>query len=519
MKLPLKLVSVILTILLLSGCGDSLWGTYQSSSTTDPDALITETLSLLVVTSTALSRSSVPELSSTPTYTKSPSVAITNTPKPTILYEAQSGDSLAVVANHFGVKPEEITSPDTLPETGFIDPGTLLFLPNQLLGIPTSPGEKLLPDSEIVFGPGAVDFNITKYTNGMDGYLSVYRENIAIPGWISGAGSIEKVSFESSINPRFLLAYLQYKSGWVFGDPVPGVQNTYPLGYNNPFYQGLYQELRLLVQELDVGFYGWRDGTLTTLQFPDGMILRIAPDLNAGTVALQYLLSLHMNYVDWLAALDPEGVFLTLYTSMFGDPWVNAALVEPSFPPGLNQPYFSLPFNVGIPWTFTGGPHPAWEKDSALAALDFAPPSVESGCVESTSWVVAIAPGQIVRSADGYVILDLDGDGFEQTGWVVLYLHIGTKDRVPAGTWVNAGDHIGHPSCEGGIAYGTHLHIARKYNGEWVGAGGPLPFILSGWTAHQGETSRYGTLTKGDQIVLSSPVSIHESVIIRQPDE
>jgi hypothetical protein len=141
------------------------------------------------------------------------------------------------------------------------------------------------------------------------------------------------------------------------------------------------------------------------------------------------------------------------------------------------------------------------------------------GCGESTAWVVAIAGGQIVRSESSYVVLDLDGDGFEQTGWDVIYQHIATKDRIPAGTWVNAGAHIGHPSCEGGTATGTHTHIARKYNGEWVAAGGPLPFVLSGWTAHAGSAPSKGTLTKGDKVITASPFSEHESQIIRQPGE
>ena len=117
------------------------------------------------------------------------------------------------------------------------------------------------------------------------------------------------------------------------------------------------------------------------------------------------------------------------------------------------------------------------------------------------------------------MVLDLNGDGFEQTGWVVIYQHIGARDRIPAGSWVNAGDHIGHPSCEGGTALGTHTHIARKYNGEWVAAGGPLPFVLSGWTAHAGNLSGEGTLTKDDKVITASPVSEGFSKIIRQPGE
>jgi hypothetical protein len=441
------------------------------------------------------------------------------TPRPTLLYEAQSGDSLEVVAIHFGVQPEEVASSTPLPDIGFISPGTPLVIPNRLAGTPTTPATKLLPDSEVVYSPSAADFDIAAYVDNADGYLSTFREYLAVYGWMTGAGSIQRLAFESSINPRLLLAYLQYKSGWVMGEPIAGVNETYPLGYSDPFYQGLYQQMRLLVQELDAGYYGWRAGTLTELTFPDGTALRLAPDLNAGTVALQYLFSRHLNYEDWLQAIDPEAGFMATYTEMFGDPFARAALVEPLFPPGLIQPEFSLPFEVGYLWSLTGGPHPAWEQESALSALDFAPAMAEPGCGETNAWAVAVAPGLIVRSNGGYVILDLDGDGFEQTGWVVLYMHIAAKGRVPVNTWVDADAHIGHPSCEGGLATGTHVHIARKYNGEWVGAGGALPFVLSGWTAHQGDAPYYGTLTKGNQTITSSKTGTHESQIIRQPDE
>lgn len=510
---------ILVVLLLLTACGNDLWGNYSPDQTPGPGNSGTETLSPYAVTATALASASPPTSTPTLTLTRTTSAEITSTPKPALLYASQSGDSLEVVAVHFGVLPGEITSSVSLPQTGFITPGTMLFIPNRLSDVPTTPSVKLLPDSEIIYGPGAADFDTAQFVDDAGGYLAGFREYLADPGWITGAGSIQRLAFESSINPRFLLAYLQYSSDWVKGTPPAGVDVKYPLGYHNPFYEGLYQEMRLLVQELDAGYYGWRAGTLTELTFPDGTTLRIAPDLNAGTVALQYLFSRHLDYSDWLQVVDSGGSFLSDYVSLFGDPWARAALVEPLFPPGFIQPAFSLPFEVGVPWTFTGGPHPAWEQESALAALDFAPPSTTSGCVESTAWVVAMAPGLIVRSGGGYVVIDLDGDGFEQTGWDVLHLHIASNARVPAGTWVDAGDRIGHPSCEGGIAYGTHLHIARKYNGEWVGAGGPLPFVLSGWTTHEAERAKYGTMTKGDRVITSSPVSSHESLVIRQPGD
>jgi LasA protease len=93
----------------------------------------------------------------------------------------------------------------------------------------------------------------------------------------------------------------------------------------------------------------------------------------------------------------------------------------------------------------------------------------------------------IARSADGALILDLDGDGDETTGWTILYLHM---DRLlPAGQRVNAGDPVGQSACTGGFSTATHLHIGRRYNGEWMPAdcsacrpGFQTPaFTMSGW--------------------------------------
>ena len=94
------------------------------------------------------------------------------------------------------------------------------------------------------------------------------------------------------------------------------------------------------------------------------------------------------------------------------------------YPPNLSQPELILPFLIDQLWSYTGGPHGAWERDGARAAIDFAPGSTESGCVESNAWVVAAAPGLIVRAGNGAIVEDLDGDGNEQTGWDILYLHV-----------------------------------------------------------------------------------------------
>jgi LysM repeat protein len=515
-------ILLVLTGMLLSACGTNLWGTYDPTLTPTPTSVGTALADPEPTPTNAflpLSTTQAATILPSPTVTPTTAAVTPGTPHPTIVYFSQSGDYLEAVALHFGVQVSDISSSVNLPTTGLLNPDTPLVIPNRLSQTPTTPSRKIMPDSELVYSPSAQSFKIEGYVNSAGGKLSTYREYMATVGWITGADGVQRIAFGSSINPRMLLALIHYYTGWVQGQPKPGVDETYPLGYHDPLYPGLYQQLRLIVRELLAGYYGWRDGTLTGLTFLDGTTLRLAPDLNAGTVALQYLFSRHLNYADWLQAIDPATGFPALFTSMFGDPWERAQETGPLFPPDLTQPTFTLPFEVGALWAFTGGPHPAWDQGSPLAALDFAPGADVSGCVESNAWVVAIASGQIVRSEGSYVVLDLDGDGFEQTGWDVLYQHITTKDRIPAGTWVNAGDHIGHPSCDGGQATGTNLHIVRKYNGEWVDAGDPLPFVLSGWTAHTGSAPYQGTLTKDDQTITANQSGVHESQIIRQPGE
>ena len=92
------------------------------------------------------------------------------------------------------------------------------------------------------------------------------------------------------------------------------------------------------------------------------------------------------------------------------------------------------------------------------------------------------------------------------------------RGRVPVGTWLNTNDFIGYPSCEGGKATGTHTHIARKYNGEWMPADGPIPFDIGGWIAFAGSKPGDGGLVNGNKTVLVSTVGSYQSLITRPKD-
>ena len=131
------------------------------------------------------------------------------------------------------------------------------------------------------------------------------------------------------------------------------------------------------------------------------------------------------------------------------------------------------------------------------------PDAVDIGCLTSERWVTAISDGLVLRSKNGEVVVDLDRDGHEQTGWTILYMHVAAEGRVAAGTTIKAGDRIGHPSCEGGVSNATHVHLARRYNGEWIPAGGVIPFVLDGWKV-TGEATEYdGRLAKDNQVKVA----------------
>ncbi len=426
-------------------------------------------------------------------------------------YASLPGDTLPALLKRFGVEAGQVQSGSPLPPEGLIPPGTQLRIPNTLGSLPY--GGALLPDSEIVNSPSAAMFDLNQFIDQAGGYLSGYTE-VLDGSTLSGAQVVQRVVDETSINPRILLAALEFQAGWVYGQPRNPLPN-YPLGFDVAGYEGLYKQLILTQRQLTIGYYGWRAGTLTELNFQGDPPVRIDPRLNAGTVAVQYLFQTLYKQGNWVRNLYGPESFTALHTRMFGDPWVRAAQVEPLLPAGLQQPALELPFQPNEPWNLTGGPHAAWGTGSPRGGIDLAPMRSDHGCVVSGAWVTASAPGVVVRSGNGVVMLDLDGDGHEQTGWDLMYMHIATKERVPVGTRLNTNDRIGHPSCEGGVATGTHTHLARKYNGEWLAADGPVPFVLGGWQVHAGALNYQGSLTNGDQVVTAQPDGSHGSLIYR----
>jgi hypothetical protein len=414
-----------------------------------------------------------------------------------VAYEAQAGDSLPALAAHFNTTVDEILAANPIiPKSATtLPPGLPMEIPIYYLPLWGSPYQ-IIPNSLFVNGPAQVNFDTADFINGHPGWLKTHGEYAAGANRDS-ANVVDYVAQQFSISPQLLLALLEYQTGALRDSSPSAEDRTYPLENPDRTHRGLYLQLVWAANLLNNGYYRWQMGDLAEINLADGRLERPDPWQNSATVALQFYFSQLYSPADYTYAISADG-FAWTYAELFGDPWT---AVEPHIPGSLAQPMMKLPFELDRTWAYTGGPHTAWGEGQPYSALDFAPPAVIGGCQDSEEWATAVADGLIVRSEPATVVLDLDGDGDERTGWVVFYFHLASPDRAPAGLSVKAGDRLGHPSCEGGRATGTHVHIARKYNGEWIQAGGVIPFDLDGWIAKAGAAPYQGTMTRFERTV------------------
>jgi murein DD-endopeptidase MepM/ murein hydrolase activator NlpD len=367
---------------------------------------------------------------------------------------------------------------------------------------------QLIPDAELVYSPAQVGFDAKIFIDEQGGFLNGYSEEVD-GRQMSGAQIVDEVSLYYSVNPRLLLALLEYRACWV-SEASPSYQSKYPILQTGSTYAGLFSQLSWAANILNRGFYTHEVGALPEITLPDASTIILPANLNDASAALYYFFGTFLEYHDWELAVSPLG-FYAEYVRLFGDPFQFD--FGTLLPDDLVQPTLQLPFAQGERWHYTSGPHSAWGDGAAWAALDFSPPGEEFGCFSTAAWVRAMADGVIVYAENGVVLQDLDGDGDIRTGWALLYMHIAQAERVAAGTQVKAGDAIGHPSCEGGPSTGTHTHLARRYNGVWVAADRDLPFILSGWKSGGSGAQYEGTLTLDITIIEASGYVTDENEI------
>jgi len=193
-------------------------------------------------------------------------------------------------------------------------------------------------------------------------------------------------------------------------------------------------------------------------------------------------------------------------------PAASAAAAAP--PPAPLMTELHLPWSAGETWFLTSGPH-----SGRRAALDFAPPNLnprtgrpyDDACSRKRGdgyWVRAAADGHfsaVLRASCPCVQIQHDD------GTTTNYFHLRRssvkKLGYKVGDAVQAGQALGHPSCEVGpkvcgtthAPSGVHVHFHRTnaVTGARLPADG---MVISGWKVKAIGRERDGMMTKGDEV-------------------
>lgn len=452
-------------------------------------------LSLAACTAPSSNEDPAPAASPTQGKTATPTIEPTGTPPPlpTLVYESyviRNGDTLIAIAQRFDIAVEDLTKVNGITSVNSLQIGQVLRIP--IIVPRVASGDRILPDSEVVYSPAYQNFDVTAVANQYNGYLASYHERVEGEN-LTGAQIVQLVAERYSVGPRVLLTLLESQSGWLTKTSLTQNQITFPMGLIDSTRQGLFFQTSWAANRLNEGYYGKLSGQLSVFKFKDRARARIAPSINPGSAAIQNIFSQFTTLDAWSPTI---AAFAATYKTLFGD--ASANTIDPLVPRDLKQPTLRLPWSDGAMWYFTGGPHSGWGDASAWAAVDFTPRDVAGSCWPSGEWVIAAAPGKVIRSEHARVIESLSNGNFQGSGWTLMYMHIANVGRVKEGIQLATSDRVGHPSCEGGNADASHTHFARLYNGVWISAN-DIPFVLSGWKIANGDQEYDGKMTRGNE--------------------
>ncbi|MEL7433728.1 MAG: LysM peptidoglycan-binding domain-containing protein, partial [Chloroflexota bacterium] len=250
----------------------------------------------------------------------------------------QPGDTLSGIASSYGVNLDTLLSVNELLDPNLLEVGQVVNLP----AIPEqfTPNFKILPDSRLVRAPGSASFDVASFIAQQPGYIRVATDTVdstldngaRFPQITSSAEIVERVALEYSVDPRLLLAILEFRAGYLSNPQPAEFLQTRPLvtQATAPSVEGLYDQLSWAANELNRAYYGWKYRGLITLTFNDGTSQRFNPELNPATIAVQYLLSRDDTPpAVWQNEVGVGGLY-SVYVQYFGDPFTNP--VEPLVP-------------------------------------------------------------------------------------------------------------------------------------------------------------------------------------------
>lgn len=281
-----------------------------------------------------------------------------------------------------------------------------------------------------------------------------------------------------SINPKILLTFIELQSGLVTNSHVPDIDTVnQAIGY--PGQQDFAAQIDKLAQELVNTYYAHKNSANASTD-------------NSATFAIRQVLNTLTNQSTNDIKVE-ENRFAQIFSTFFGNSSTNNLTRPVSVPP---PPALFLPWQSGVTWYFTGGPHSFNGSGSRpWSSLDFAPgPADQSGC-NWTSWsqVRPARSGYVIYAANNLVRIH-HSDYIDLPAWQTSYYHI-RSIQVTYGQFVSTATNLGYPSCEsgmGGTSTGVHQHFSFLYDGEYQDVHNRY---LSGWLIQ--ETSHYnGTMSK-----------------------
>ena len=243
---------------------------------------------VVVITATPTLRNTQAEVSLLPTddisltFPTPTALDVPNTTPPTITdqpltYVVQPGDTLSGIASQYGVRLETLLAINQIGDANLISVGQVLTLPAEPNTL--TPSTIILPNSRFIRTSEGKAFDTIGYVGEQSGYIRT-ASDVVDEKLLSAAEVVQRVSQEYQVDARILLAILEYRAKWLTSTNIDDSRKSFPIqGMPSPDgfdRSGLYKQLSWLANQLNTGYYGWKYGSLSNLEFDDGERLKLA---------------------------------------------------------------------------------------------------------------------------------------------------------------------------------------------------------------------------------------------------
>jgi hypothetical protein len=352
-----------------------------------------------------------------------------------------------------------------------------------------------IEDSEFVYGPALLNFDVKAYLATEAPHLSQYSEFIS--HWCG----------YHSISPKVLLTVLEMRSGLVTTSAT-AASLANPLAGLLPG-TTFEEQVQTLLAVLSRDFYVLR-AALPRRADSGG--------INGATFALLNVFRATAAPEAFAGFVEPERErFRATYTRLFpSDKPLGASPGEPgvSAVPPANM--LQMPWKLGQSWYFNGVHTNTGTDPGVLASIDLTRTwSLVWGDNTSTDYVVAAFDGTVTVFSSCQVRVT------SSTGWATNYYHL---DNIVVANGANVtanqtlatyANNLNQALCQGGSSTGPHVHFTLLNNGAFS----PLDGVtLGGFTVHSGRYSydsdpAYMWLSRGGTKYFAYEVAIPSTLV------